>query len=210
MKNKITIIGIIIIFAIVGVIGYFAMTDLMQGVTLRKEVNTISKLDVTKDDIDMTIKTKGDYAVVEKTIKEYMNTYGTNCKQLKNILDDETIAKILTAENYKNDGKEFVASKEYIAKTKSEFNERINTLIEMSTEEKMMKAIEEKQLESSYVDLYKELMLGDEIKVDLQEIVQTLEEASKNINNILETQEKVIELLVNNKEKWNINNNNEI
>lgn len=210
MKNKITIIGIIVIFAIVGVIGYFAMTDLMQGVTLRKEVNTIGQLDITKDDIDMTIKTKGDYAVVEKTIKEYMNTYGTNCKQLKNILDDETIAKILTAENYKNDGKEFVASKEYIAKTKSEFNERINTLIEMSTEEKMMKAIEEKQLESSYVDLYKELMLGDEIKVDLQEVVKTLEEASKNVNNILDMQEKVIELLVNNKEKWNINNNNEI
>lgn len=210
MKKKIILVAIIIVLAIVGVVGYMLASSLIQEITLRKEADAIGKLDITKDSIDMEIKTKGDYAVVEKTMKEYMNTYGTTCKELMDILQDDQMGKILTAENYKNDGKEFIKTKEYITKTKTDFNEKINKLIEMSSEEKMMDAIEEKQLEESYVELYKEIMLGNEIKEDLQEVVNELEEASKAINNRLEGEEKIINLLVENKNKWNVNDNGEI
>ena len=80
----------------------------------------------------------------------------------------------------------------------------------MSSEEKMMEVVKEKQLEESYVELYKEIMLGNEIKEDLQEVVSELEEASKAINNRLEVEEKIINLLVENKNKWNVNDNGEI
>ncbi len=210
MKKKIILVAIIIVLAIVGVIGYMLASDLMQEITLRKEADIIGKLDITKDNIDMTIKTKGDYGVVEKTMKEYMSTYGTTCKELMDILQDDQMANILTAENYKNDGKEFVKTKEYITKTKTDFNEKINKLIDMSSEEKMMDAIKEKQLEDSYVELYKEIMLGNEIKEDLQEVVKELEQASQMINNRLEGEEKIINLLIENKDKWNVNDNGEI
>lgn len=210
MKKKIILVAIIIVLAIVGVVGYMLASSLMQEITLRKEADAIGKLDITKDSIDMEIKTKGDYAVVEKTMKEYMNTYGTTCKELMDILQDDQMGKILTAENYKNDGKEFIKTKEYITKTKTDFNEKINKLIEMSSEEKMMEVVKEKQLEESYVELYKEIMLGNEIKEDLQEVVSELEEASKAINNRLEVEEKIINLLVENKNKWNVNDNGEI
>lgn len=210
MKKKIILVAIIIVLAIVGVVGYMLASSLMQEITLRKEADAIGKLDITKDSIDMEIKTKGDYGVVEKTMKEYMNTYGTTCKELMDILQDDQMGKILTAENYKNDGKEFIKTKEYITKTKTDFNEKINKLIEMSSEEKMMEVVKEKQLEESYVELYKEIMLGNEIKEDLQEVVSELEEASKAINNRLEGEEKIINLLVENKNKWNVNDNGEI
>lgn len=210
MKKKIILVAIIIVLAIVGVVGYMLASSLMQEITLRKEADAIGKLDITKDSIDMEIKTKGDYGVVEKTMKEYMNTYGTTCKELMDILQDDQMGKILTAENYKNDGKEFIKTKEYITKTKTDFNEKINKLIEMSSEEKMMEVVKEKQLEESYVELYKEIMLGNEIKEDLQEVVRELEEASKAINNRLEVEEKIINLLVENKNKWNVNDNGEI
>lgn len=210
MKKKIILVAIIIVLAIVGVVGYMLASSLMQEITLRKEADAIGKLDITKDSIDMEIKTKGDYGVVEKTMKEYMNTYGTTCKELMDILQDDQMGKILTAENYKNDGKEFIKTKEYITKTKTDFNEKINKLIEMSSEEKMMEVVKEKQLEESYVELYKEIMLGNEIKEDLQEVVSELEEASKAINNRLEVEEKIINLLVENKNKWNVNDNGEI
>ncbi len=92
MKKKIIVIVAILALIIVGVIGYFATLDLKQGVTLRKEVDTIGKLDITKDEIDMTIKTKGDYAVVEKTIKEYLNNYSINIKEAMNIMQDKKMA----------------------------------------------------------------------------------------------------------------------
>lgn len=204
MKKKMIVIVAILALIIVGVIGYFATLDLKQGVTLRKEVDTIGKLDITKDEIDMTIKTKGDYAVVEKTIKEYLNTYSVNIKEAMNIMQDKKMAEILTADNYKNDGPEFTNSKEYISKTKTDFNEKMNLLINMTSEEKMMQEIENKNLDSNFVELYRELMLGEKMEEDLKQMVTSLEEASTTINNILDTQEKVIDLLINNKGKWEV------
>lgn len=211
MKKKSIIIAIIVVaLVVIGVIGFIAMSDLMQGITLRNEVDKIGKADMIKDDIDMTIKTKGDYAVVEGTIKEYMNIYSVASKELAKILEDEQIAQVLTAENYKDDGPDFVKTKEYITKTRVAFNEKINLLIDMTSEEKMMEAIEEKGLKENFIDLYKELMLGNEIKTDLQEIVNTLQESNTTINNILDTQEKIINMLIENKGKWQVNNDGEI
>lgn len=210
MKKKIIIIAGIIVLVVIALIAYFATSDLMQNITIRKEIDIIGKSDITKDEIDMTIKTKGDYAIVEKTIKEYINIYATNCKELVNILEDDKMENILTAENYRNDGKEFINSKEYINNTRKNFNEKINLLIDMTKEEKMMEAINTKELDENFIELYKELMLGNEMKVDLEEAVESLQESSKTINNILNVQEKIIELLINNKGKWNINSDDEI
>jgi len=204
MKKKIRIIVAIVVLAIIGVIGYFASADLAQGVTLRKEISVIAGLDITKDTIDMEIKTKGDYAVVEKTIKEYMNTYSITCKEVMAILEDEQMAEILSAYNYENDGPDFVKSKEYIQTTRTNFNEKINLLIDMTTEEMMKAAIEDKGLDENFKDLYNELMLGEELKVDLEEAKQSLEQSSITINNILDVQEKVINLLIENKGKWEV------
>ena len=95
-------------------------------------------------------------------------------------------------------------SKEYISKTKTDFNEKMNLLINMTSEEKMMQEIENKNLDSNFVELYRELMLGDKMEEDLKQMVKSLEEASTTINNILDTQEKVIDLLINNKGKWEV------
>lgn len=46
MKNKIGIIVVIVI--IIGVIGYFASSDLIQSIKLRKEVSIISQSDKQK------------------------------------------------------------------------------------------------------------------------------------------------------------------
>lgn len=211
MKKKSVIITIVVVvLVIIGIIGFIAVSDLMQGVTLRNEVDKIGKADMIKDDIDMTIKTKGDYAVVEKTIKEYMNRYSVASKELAKILEDEQIAQVLTAENYKNDGPDFIKTKEYITNTRAAFNEKINLLIDMTSEEKMMESIEEKGLEQNFIDMYNELMLGNEIKTDLQEIINALQESNTTINNILDTQEKIINMLIENKGKWQVNDDGEI
>ena len=66
MKKKIILVAIIIVLAIVGVVGYMLASSLMQEITLRKEADAIGKLDITKDSIDMEIKTKGDLSNEQK------------------------------------------------------------------------------------------------------------------------------------------------
>lgn len=212
MKNKIIIIVAIVIVAIaVGVVGFIFVNNFNQEKLLRSEIDKISKLDFEKEEIDMEIKTKGDYAKVEQTIKEYLNTYATTVKETSKLLENEQFSEILTAENYKNDGPDFIKSKEFISFTKDDFNQKINLLIEMTNEEKILKAIEDKNLSQEYIDLYKNIMIGEDgISDDLKETEEALKEASKLMNDVLDVEEKVIDMLIKNKGKWKINDNGEI
>ena len=204
LKNKLGIIVTILLLLLIAAIGYFASVDLVQASILRKEIATIAELDITKDEIDMEIKAKGNYAVVEQTIKEYMNKYSVTCKDVMAMLEDEQMAEILSAENYKNDGLDFIKSKEYIATIRKNFNEKITLLIDMTSEETMKLAIEDKGLDENFKELYTELMLGEELREDLQKAKTSLEESSVTINNILDVQDKVINMLIENKDKWEV------
>ena len=211
MKKKTWIIIAITVVAIIvaGVVTFFTY-DAMQEVILRQEAAKIGKLDITEENIDTKIKTTGKYAVIEQTMKDYMNEYSIKCKEVIGMMKDEKLAKILTAENYKKDGPEFTNSREYIATSKEQFNGKINTLIDMTSEEKMKEAIEGKKLEAEDIELYYELMLGEEKTLDLEETVETLQESAKSINNIYDVQEKVLNLLTTNKGKWEVNDDGEI
>ena len=209
-KKSIAIIIALVILVIVGVLAYIGTADLRQASTLRAEAQKLSEMDIEKDNVDMDIKTTGEYAVIEQTMKEYINKYSTTLKELEVILDDDKISELLTAENYKNDGPDFVETKKYITETRESFNEKMQTLIDMTSQEKMMEAIEEKNLSQEYVDLYKELMLGENMTEDLKEAVESLQESSEIINKILDIQDNIIDLLIENKGKWEVSDEGEI
>ena len=205
------IIAIIVIVVIaVGALAYIGTSDIRQREILIGEANKLGEMDITKENVDMTIKTTGDYAIVEQTMKEYINTYSNNLKEVEKILEDERLAQVLTSDNYENDGPNFIETKSYINETRENFNTKINTLIEMTSEENMMKAIEDKNLSQEMNDLYKQLMLGEEMTTDFQETAKSLQESSDTINAVLDVQENVINMLIANKDKWEINDEGEI
>ena len=202
-------VSIVVIIVLIA-LGLILTNDSRQEAKLRKEVEKINSLDITKDDVDMKIRTSGDYAKVEETIKQYMNTYATTLKEIDKMLDDSTLSEILTSENYKNDAPEFTKSLNFITSTRENFNEEINVLIDMSSEEMMLEKINEKGLDEKYVELYKELMLNENIKNDLSKTVDSLRSSGQMINSILDIEENVINLLVQNEGKWNVNEDGEI
>lgn len=210
MKKKVIIIIAVVVIAIIGVLAYIATSDIRERAILIEEANKLGEMDITKENVDMTIKTTGDYAIVEQTMKEYINTYSNTLKELGRILEDERLSQVLTSDNYENDGPNFIETKNYINETRESFNTKINTLIEMTSEEKMMKAIEDKNLSQEMNDLYKQLMLGEEMTTDFQETAKSLQESSDTINAVLDVQENVINMLIANKGKWEINDEGEI
>ena len=77
MKNKKVLIGVIVAvvvvaIALVGGFVYNQQNKIKQENILKEEAEKLAKLDLTKDEIDMDIKTKGKYAIVEKTMKDYI------------------------------------------------------------------------------------------------------------------------------------------
>lgn len=204
-KNKwvprICIISTIVII-LVCVFTYFLVRDLKQEDVLREEVINLSKKDFTKDRYNTSVKTRGDYAVVEEAIKNYFDSYANNLQSLSKVSADKKLASLLSAENYKNDGPDFIKTKKYINETKTSFNTKLAELTNMTSEEEIMKQIDDKKLDKYYVDLYRELMLSETAENDFKISQDNLKKLGESINNILNTEEAVIDLLIAEKGKW--------
>ena len=181
MKKKIIIVVAVILVAIIGVIGYMVISDMGQEDKLKTEISEISDLSNAENiDIDEINKrldrtvTKGDYAKVEN------------------------------ADNYKTDGKEFIESKKYISTTRQKLEECKEKYSEYMTKEKAMSYIEDKGLDSYYVDLYEQEFVGDMDSIK----DTTVEDSIDDIIEILNTSEKVLNLLSENPNSWTIEGEN--
>lgn len=212
MKKKILIvILIIIVIALIGV-GYFVYTDLKQEEKLKIELTELSELSNAQD-IDINeinnrldrIVTKGDYAAVENAFKTYLRENFDNSIQIANMLNDDKITTLLTVENYQENGKDFTNSKEYITTTRATLEDCKNKYTEFLTEEKAMSYINDKGLDSYYTDLYKEEFVGD-MSSALQDT--TVQDSIDEIIELLNTSEKVLNLLSENQNSWEIDEEN--
>ena len=208
MKKKILItLLIIIVIALIGV-GYFVFTDMQQEEKLKTELTELSELsnaqEINIDEINNRldrIVTKGDYATVENAFKTYLRENFNNSIQIANILNDEKITTLLTVENYKEDGKDFIKSKDYITTTKTTLEDCKNKYTEFLTEEKAMSYINDKGLDSYYTDLYKEEFVGDMSSASQDTTVQ---DSIDEIIKLLNTSEKVLNLLSENQNSWEL------
>lgn len=212
MKKKILIIIAIIIIIILSSIGYLVYTDIQQEEKLITELNEISEIanskNVDMDEINQRLDrtvTKGDYAIVEEAFKNYLKDSFDITIQIYEILEDENIVKILTPENYKTDGKEFVETKNYINTTREKLENNKLAYIEIFTEEKAMSYITEKGLDSYYIDLYREEFVGD---IETMGDTKVVEDSINEIIDLLNIYDEVINFLIQNKNSWEIEGDN--
>ena len=118
MKKKILIIIGVLILLVAILIAVFVVKDLRQEKTLRDEIASIQEL-AGSEQMDMDavneklghIVTTGDYAKVEKAVKNYMVDNFNNAITIAEVLSDEVLTSALTAENYASDGPDFVKTK---------------------------------------------------------------------------------------------------
>ena len=208
MKKKVLIAVLIIIVIALVVIGYFVFSDMMQEDKLKTELSEIYQLtnaetidmDAINERLNRTI-TKGDYAVVEEAFKTYLKDNFDNSIEIANILNDEKITSLLTVENYKEDGKDFTESKNYITTTRTTLENCKEKYTEFLTEEKAMSYINDKGLDSYYTDLYKEEFVGD---METSESDGIVESSIDEVISILNTSEEILNLLSENKDSWEI------
>ena len=212
MKKQIWIPLLVVIVIVIGVIGYFVISDLGQEEKLMTELDELNTL-VNSENIDMNqieeklnrVVTKGDYATVEKAFKQYLSDSFDNAIRISEILNDEKITQSLTAENYKEDGPDFVATKEYLTNTKQELNERKTNYEGFFTEEKAMSYINDKGLDSYYTDLYRNELVGD---IELEDVADEVGPAIDEIIAILDKTEQIINFLSEHKDDWQIEDDN--
>ena len=197
-KKKFFIIFLFIILDAFLLVGYLVIRDKTNLSSLKKEVKELEKLDITKDNFDRRIKTSGDYALVEKTIKNYLDDYSNDVQDVKESMNDTKLTKILSYDNYSTDGFEFNESFKYLNTKKEDFNKKIDSLIERSNKEYIEKYIDKKIEDKYYNNLCKELMITKSRMKSIEETKTTLDGIKNKVNKVIDTSNEILTLLKDN------------
>ena len=204
LKRKLIVIGGVLLSIIIIITAVSVVRELNAEKILKEEVNKITNIDFTVDEIDMHIKTKKNYAVVEKTIKDFWNEYHSLAREIIELTNDDKLKNILSIENYELDGKDFTKTKEYISTTQGKIEENISKIIALTNKDTIEKKIEDKNLPKYYVDLYNELMVDYNIEDDISATVKELEDLQNHVDSVFNYYTKVIDFLVTNQSSWTI------
>ena len=206
-KHIFIIIGVVILLLLVPII-YGVVKDLKQEDTLKKELDTLyevtNKEPIDRNEVnkilDRTVTTSSDYKKVEIAYKKYTRDCFSILTDIMDVLEDNRLVEVLTAENYQQDGKDFTETKKYLKETKEKLQRVIKNYNEYFTEEKAMSYLD-KNLDSYYQDFYKDEVVGnlDKTKED--------DEVRSSINDLItliDQETDVINFLVTNKDAWTI------
>lgn len=214
-SKKGIIIAIIIVLVIlaVSVIGYFAyignQVELLNA-EINKAMETLENLadengTINKNvQIDMEIKTTGKFAIVEETFKSYINEVAELSKQADDIFDEETFENLLSEENIKNDGPEFVQTKAKISEAKTKTEEYLDKVIETCSKEKMLTLLDEKEISDYYKEVYKEAIEEATESEDLEKTNAELKETKTQISEVFDYMNKILTFLGDNKSAWTL------
>ena len=207
MKKKNVIILISAVFIIITLIAIFVVKDLRQEKTLRDEIASIQEL-AGSEQMDMDavyeklghIVTTGDYAKVEKAVKNYMADNFNNAITIAEALNDEVLTNALTAENYTSDGPDFVKTKLLLNDLKERLTNAKEEMKRLSEDETVMAYLKDKE-DYYYVDLYKEI-IGEEESAseDAIEIEQSIDE----VLDMVAVEQSVIDFLSESKGQWTV------
>lgn len=213
-KGLIIAIIAVVLVIIVG-ISLFVAYHSSQFALLVSETNKITSMEMLKADgtvdqnakIDMEIKTKGSYAVVEQTLKEYLNKTLETSKRAPEVFQNEEIEKLGTFENIKNDAPEFTQTKVKIAEAKKTAEEYLEELMDLCDKEKLLAAIEDKGVSDYYKKVYQRLAVDEGTDKELSETMENVKEAKNKITSAFDYLESMFNFLSEHKSDWTIMGN---
>lgn len=204
-KWMIWVLAMILIFLLVLFLGQFMYKKYEEGI-LRKEMNQIMKLDITKDTIPMNIKSHGTYQVVEKAMKKYFSSYAESTKKTLSILNDTKLSGLLSADTVNEDGPSFTNTKTYIQTTRENLENYMGTMITMSSDKAILEEIQKTKVSKYYENLYRDLMLDSSVSDSLKNEQTSLIESKNKMLSLLDTYDEIFNFLIQNEGNYQIQN----
>ena len=169
---------------------------------LKKEMELISKLDFAKDRYNTPVETNGQYAVVEKTIKEYFDYYALSLQEILEMPNNPQFSNILSYNNYLADGPDFVNSLTYLEELKKDYNEKIENLLLFSKKEAIEDFAFSKIKLVYFQNLSMEYLWNDSVREEYETIEVFLKKNQEKMNPLFDISKEVLEFLRDNSENW--------
>lgn len=206
MKKVLLIIGVVVLI-FVGVVGYNIVKDLEEEKLLKQEIVNLTNKDLAKDDFSIEVKTKGDYAYIEESIKKYYKELSDNVKKTNELMLDDELINVLSPSNLASEDKSFSRSYKKVTNAKEEMHKVLDSLIELCTEEKILSLIDKDKVDSYYYDLYKDLMYTEEDLKDMEQTKKSAELLSESLDDFFDKMLEMLDFLKETHGKWYIEDN---
>lgn len=210
-KKKVIITIVIIVVVAILAVGGFIFYNGNQTGKLIAEVNKMAEVQVVNEDgslvenpIDMEIKTTGSYAVVEETLKSYMNEIITETQELVKSLDEDKIMNLVSIDNIKEDGPDFINSKTEITNMREAIDIYVSRIEEYTKEDNLLSKIDDKNVSEYFKELYRQLAIDEESGTSIKDSVEELKTAQEEAKTALDDLESLFNFLSENKGEWQI------
>lgn len=205
-KILITIIVVIIIIVVAFLIQFFSYRASQISI-IKDEAEALGTATINDElQVDMTIKTKDEYAVIEQTMKDYINQIVELEKQGEEVFKVEELEALMSQENLASDAKEFTKSKETIANFKTNVEQYMNEAISLLDKEKFLSMIDDKDISEYYKKLYKDLINESELGENLNKSRETLQNEKTSLSEILDYYNELFNYLSENQSYWFFSN----
>lgn len=209
MGNKRLIFAIIIVIILIAVVvgGFLYVQDnSKQATILQQEMSTFLEKNILGDEeLDMEIKSTGNYGVVEKTVKDYINNVKSLYKKAKDFVNDSEISNIVSAENILADEEELTGVSEKVNEYKTKFDELENEVKNITDQIIILDAIEKTNVKQSYIDVYKNIMDNEALQTKLTNAQKKIEEEIEKTKDKVSGLEKLVKFLKTNSKYWEVN-----
>lgn len=198
---------IVVILLIVGLIGgyYYIQNGSQQATVLQQEMSKVLEADIINEEIDMKIKSKGNYGKVEEAVKNYLNDSKKTYTSLRDFCNEEETSKILSAENINADPTDLTVVSQKVEEKKQEFNNLKTKSESIGEEYNVNMAVEGKNIKDNYIAVYKNIMINDGMQSVLLSIKDKAIDEQEEAEERLEGLEDATEFLAKNTKYWEIN-----
>lgn len=204
------IIVVVFIFLILFIVSKILSNN--QERLLNKAVNELASKNIVSTNFnDEKINTTGEYKIVAETIKEFLVKYSAQMKEVQNDLQQQQaiVSTLLNESNYTNDAPNFENSLKTLSDAKIKFDTDIENIKLLTSEESIMKLIENKKLSSEYVELYKKYFFSEStLKEMIAKDSSILLNTKNTVDNTYDVMANIFTFLVTNQGKWEVSNGN--
>ena len=204
------IIVVVFIFLILFLVSKILSNN--QERLLNKAVNELASKNVVSTNFyDEQIKNTGEYKVVAETIKEFLVKYSVQMKEVQNDLQQQQaiVSTLLNESNYTNDAPNFENSLKTLSDAKIKFDTDIENIKLLTSEESIMRLIENKKLSSEYLELHKKYFFSEStLKEMIAKDSSVLLNTKNTVDNTYDGMINIFTFLVKNQGKWEVSNGN--
>ena len=198
---------IVVILLIAGVIGgyYYILNGSRQATVLQEEMAKVIEKDLLDEEIDMQIKSLGNYGKVETAVKEYLNDVRNTFYSMQTFCNAEQVEQILSATNIEQDSEELSVVKTKVDEKKQELEDLINKTQNIRDNDTILKALEGKNIKENYIDVFKNIMQDEAVQTKLLAVEEKTKDEYEEAEQRLEGIEDAVEFLEKNTKYWEVN-----